>query len=145
MYLQPEKHIGEELCGRLSTVPRLATPPAMRLATLEKRFPGTCPHWFRSRGSYMFSGSWSILILSNNGDADPIPYQRTFDLTVGPQQTVWLSESQIFLLEPLCELPRQFWGFLNSRIIVTTVPVLKDYLLTRVFISPHTRQRSPLQ
>ena len=50
-----------------------------------------------------------------------------------------ISESQIFLLEPLCELPRQVWKFLNSRTIVTTVPVLKDYLLTRVFINPGGR------
>lgn len=35
----------------------------------------------------MFSGTWSIIIISNNGDADSISYERTFDLKVGPQQT----------------------------------------------------------
>jgi len=31
----------------------------------------------------MSSGAWSVLIISNNGDADPIAYERDFDLTVG--------------------------------------------------------------
>ncbi|KAI9664628.1 MAG: hypothetical protein M1821_006074 [Bathelium mastoideum] len=36
----------------------------------------------------LFSGDWSILILSNNGDnGDPIAYERDFSLSVGPQQT----------------------------------------------------------
>lgn len=35
----------------------------------------------------MTSGEWSILIISNNGDADPIDYQREFSLSVGTQAT----------------------------------------------------------
>jgi len=30
----------------------------------------------------LWSGAWSIIILSNNGDADPIAYQRDFSLEV---------------------------------------------------------------
>lgn len=33
------------------------------------------------------SGDWSLLIISNNGDGDPIAYERDFSLSVGPQQT----------------------------------------------------------
>ncbi|KAF2020698.1 hypothetical protein BU24DRAFT_445873 [Aaosphaeria arxii CBS 175.79] len=33
------------------------------------------------------SGPWSILIVSNNGDANPIAYERDFELSVGPQST----------------------------------------------------------
>jgi hypothetical protein len=33
------------------------------------------------------TGEWSIIILSNNGNGDPIAYQRDFSLTVGPQST----------------------------------------------------------
>lgn len=39
----------------------------------------------------MYSGIWSLLILSNNGNGDPIAYERDFTLTVGPQQTVTVS------------------------------------------------------
>ena len=35
----------------------------------------------------MYSGEWSLLILSNNGDCAPIDYERDFYLSVGPQQT----------------------------------------------------------
>ena len=36
----------------------------------------------------MYSGDWSVVILSNNGDTgDPIAYERDFYLDVGPQQT----------------------------------------------------------
>ncbi|OCL13893.1 hypothetical protein AOQ84DRAFT_411292 [Glonium stellatum] len=35
----------------------------------------------------LFTGPWSVLILSNNGDGDPIAYERDFSLTVGPQST----------------------------------------------------------
>lgn len=31
----------------------------------------------------MFSGLWSVLILSNNGGGEPIAYMRDFDLAVG--------------------------------------------------------------
>ena len=39
----------------------------------------------------MISGPHAILIVSNNGDAEPIAYQREFDLTVGPQATTTVS------------------------------------------------------
>lgn len=44
----------------------------------------TCEDWPKER---LYDGDWSILIISNNGDADPIAYQRDFSLTVGTQQT----------------------------------------------------------
>ncbi|KAF2001989.1 hypothetical protein P154DRAFT_463582, partial [Amniculicola lignicola CBS 123094] len=44
----------------------------------------TCP----IQKSQLYSGLWSILILSNNGDGgDPIGYERDFSLSVGPQST----------------------------------------------------------
>lgn len=44
----------------------------------------TCEDWPKDR---LYDGDWSIIIISNNGDADPIAYQRDFSLTVGTQQT----------------------------------------------------------
>ena len=41
----------------------------------------------------LMSGPHAILIISNNGDAEPIAYQREFDLTVGPQATTTVSTS----------------------------------------------------
>ncbi|KAF2812432.1 uncharacterized protein BDZ99DRAFT_383484 [Mytilinidion resinicola] len=35
----------------------------------------------------LWSGPWSILILSNNGNDAPIAYERDFELSVGPQNT----------------------------------------------------------
>ncbi|KAF2719942.1 hypothetical protein K431DRAFT_271721 [Polychaeton citri CBS 116435] len=44
-----------------------------------------CTDWPKSS---MYSGDWSILIISNNGDSpDPLANERDFYLSVGPQQT----------------------------------------------------------
>ncbi|KAL9065001.1 MAG: hypothetical protein Q9157_007631 [Trypethelium eluteriae] len=43
----------------------------------------TCP----IEKDQLYSGDWSIIILSNNGNAEPIAYERDFHLSVGPQQT----------------------------------------------------------
>ncbi|OCK73552.1 hypothetical protein K432DRAFT_312580 [Lepidopterella palustris CBS 459.81] len=47
----------------------------------------TCP----LEKSQLFSGPWSVLILSNNGNGDPIAYERDFSLDVGPQSTSTVS------------------------------------------------------
>jgi len=39
----------------------------------------------------MFSGDWSVLLISNNGDADPIAYERDFYLTVAEPSTVTIT------------------------------------------------------
>lgn len=36
----------------------------------------------------LYTGEWSLLIISNNGGCEPIAYERDFYLSVGPQQTV---------------------------------------------------------
>ncbi|KAG9550235.1 hypothetical protein KCU79_g13952, partial [Aureobasidium melanogenum] len=36
----------------------------------------------------MWSGDWSVLIISNNGDGDPIAYERDFYLSVGIPSTI---------------------------------------------------------
>jgi hypothetical protein len=41
----------------------------------------------------MVSGDWSILILSNNGDGDPIAFERDFVVTVGAQATTTTTPS----------------------------------------------------
>jgi hypothetical protein len=43
----------------------------------------TCP----MDKNQLWSGDWSVLIISNNGDADPIAYERDFYLTVGVPAT----------------------------------------------------------
>lgn len=35
----------------------------------------------------MYTGEWSVIMISNNGDAEPIAYERDFSLTVAPQST----------------------------------------------------------
>ncbi|CAK4020650.1 Hypothetical predicted protein [Lecanosticta acicola] len=44
----------------------------------------TCP----LQKDQMWSGDWSVLILSNNGDAEPIAYERDFSLIVGTPTTI---------------------------------------------------------
>ena len=39
----------------------------------------------------LFSGVWELETLSNNGDGDPIAYQREISLSVGPQVTTTVS------------------------------------------------------
>ena len=39
----------------------------------------------------LFSGDWSVLIISNNGDADAIAYERDFYLSVGVPATATVS------------------------------------------------------
>ncbi|KAF1952505.1 hypothetical protein CC80DRAFT_381895, partial [Byssothecium circinans] len=43
----------------------------------------TCPE----AKSSLTSGDYSIVIFSNNGNSDPIAFQRDFALSVGPQST----------------------------------------------------------
>ncbi|KAF2706996.1 hypothetical protein K504DRAFT_384493 [Pleomassaria siparia CBS 279.74] len=47
----------------------------------------TCPI---TKGQ-LYSGDWSVVIISNNGDAAPIAYERDFSLSVGPQSTSTVS------------------------------------------------------
>ncbi|KAK8215382.1 hypothetical protein M8818_002003 [Zalaria obscura] len=45
----------------------------------------TCP----MQKDDMWSGDWSVILISNNGDGTPIAYERDFSLTVGVPSTVW--------------------------------------------------------
>ncbi|KAF2159303.1 hypothetical protein M409DRAFT_60889 [Zasmidium cellare ATCC 36951] len=38
----------------------------------------------------LYNGNWSLLVISNNGNADPIAYQRDFSLDVGSQSTTYV-------------------------------------------------------
>lgn len=44
----------------------------------------TCSSWPKDQ---LYTGDWSLLIVSNNGDAEPIAFERDFALTVGTQVT----------------------------------------------------------
>lgn len=48
----------------------------------------TCSNWTQND---MYSGEWSLVVISNNGDADPIAFQRDFSLSVGTQQTTTIT------------------------------------------------------
>lgn len=39
----------------------------------------------------LYSGDWSLIIISNNGNCAPIAFERDFSLSVGPQSTVTVS------------------------------------------------------
>lgn len=44
----------------------------------------TCP----IEKDQMTSGEWGLIVISNNGNGDPIAYERDFYITAGPQATV---------------------------------------------------------
>ncbi|KAI4763402.1 hypothetical protein E4T52_04609 [Aureobasidium sp. EXF-3400] len=48
----------------------------------------SCSDWPQDK---LYSGDWSLVVISNNGDADPIAYQRDFSLTVGTPTTVTIT------------------------------------------------------
>jgi hypothetical protein len=48
----------------------------------------TCTDWPHDK---LYSGDWSLVVISNNGDADPIAYQRDFSLSVGTPTTVTIT------------------------------------------------------
>lgn len=52
----------------------------------------TCPLTKNS----LWSGDWSVIIISNNGDADPIAYMRDFVLSVGEPVTSTVSSVPFF-------------------------------------------------
>lgn len=45
----------------------------------------TCSQWPQNQ---LYSGEWSLIIISNNGDGNPLANMRDFSLSVGPQQTL---------------------------------------------------------
>ncbi|RMY77084.1 hypothetical protein D0863_01551 [Hortaea werneckii] len=49
-----------------------------------------CTQWPKSK---LYTGDWSLIVISNNGDGDPIAKERDFHLSVGPQQTVTVSDA----------------------------------------------------
>ncbi|KAI7393197.1 hypothetical protein KC336_g16365 [Hortaea werneckii] len=49
-----------------------------------------CTQWPKSE---LYTGDWSLIVISNNGDGDPIAKERDFHLSVGPQQTVTVSDA----------------------------------------------------
>ncbi|KAG9554199.1 hypothetical protein KCU71_g9125, partial [Aureobasidium melanogenum] len=44
----------------------------------------------------MVSGTWGLILISNNGDGDPLAAQRTFSLTVGTQATATITPTITF-------------------------------------------------
>ncbi|KAG9638739.1 hypothetical protein KCU95_g4683, partial [Aureobasidium melanogenum] len=48
----------------------------------------TCSDWPQDK---LYSGDWSLVVISNNGGGDPIAYQRDFSLTVGTPTTVTIT------------------------------------------------------
>lgn len=48
----------------------------------------TCSDWPQDK---LYSGDWSLVVISNNGDADPIAYQRDFALDVGVPSTTTIT------------------------------------------------------
>ncbi|KAK4954561.1 hypothetical protein LTR10_007994 [Elasticomyces elasticus] len=89
----------------------------------------TCADWPKNK---LYNGDWSLLIISNNGDADPIAYERDFSLSVGPQQTSTVTTTATITnqLTPVVNITQT-----STSVFTTTVP---SSTTTRQSVSPTT-------
>ncbi|KAK3621560.1 hypothetical protein LTR56_022735 [Elasticomyces elasticus] len=89
----------------------------------------TCADWPKNK---LYNGDWSLLIISNNGDADPIAYERDFSLSVGPQQTSTITTTATITnqLTPVVNITQT-----STSVFTTTVP---SSTTTRQSVSPTT-------
>jgi len=58
----------------------------------------TCSDWPKDK---LYTGDWSLLVISNNGNGDPIAYERDFHLSVGPQQTTTVTPTVTVTDQPV--------------------------------------------
>lgn len=86
----------------------------------------------------LYTGDWSILIISNNGNSTPIAYERDFFLSVGPQITVTYT--------PTVTVPVTTTSVVNSTTVVTdtSTTTLPVSTVTKPSITiSHTRTLTP--
>ncbi|KAK0879414.1 hypothetical protein LTR87_006796 [Friedmanniomyces endolithicus] len=76
----------------------------------------TCADWPKDK---LYNGSWSLLIISNNGNGSPIAYQRDFSLSVGPQHTLTVTATATITnqITPVVNVTQT-----STSIYTTTVP-----------------------
>ncbi|KAK3116912.1 hypothetical protein LTR53_002208 [Teratosphaeriaceae sp. CCFEE 6253] len=86
----------------------------------------TCADWPKNK---LFNGDWSLLIISNNGNGDPIAYERDFSLSVGPQQTTTVSTTATITnqITPVVNITQT-----STSIATTTVPSRTTTIQTSV-------------
>ena len=103
----------------------------------------TCPNTIE--GS-MQSGDWSLLIISNNGDADPIAYERDFSITVGTQATTTVTPT-VTVTDVVTAVVTQFSTQIDT-ITTTLTPktstknvlINVDFTLTKLPLLPSIQQ-----
>lgn len=75
-----------------------------------------CTQWPKNT---LTTGDWSLLIISNNGDGNPIAYERDFSLTVGPQQTLTVTPT---VTVTSISIPAVSTTTLSTSTVTTTIP-----------------------
>ncbi|KAL1303725.1 hypothetical protein AAFC00_007071 [Neodothiora populina] len=73
----------------------------------------TCP----LEKSDMTSGEYEMTIISNNGDGDPIAYQRDFEITAGVQQTVTATPTLQYNYTTTPTVTSTSWSILTSTVV----------------------------
>ncbi|KAG9519580.1 hypothetical protein KCU93_g8035, partial [Aureobasidium melanogenum] len=99
----------------------------------------TCSDWPQDK---LYSGDWSLVVISNNGDGDPIAYQRDFSLTVGTPTTVTVTPTVT-----ATDLETSVFSILSttsSTITTTLVPSTTTKQALMAFATP-TLLSHPLQ
>lgn len=84
------------------------------------------------------SGDWSLIIISNNGDACPIAYERDFSMTVGEQQTATITQTVTFdtAYTPVTSATVTSTDVITSTAQTSTITVPKTNLQPTVTIRP---------
>ncbi|KAM0716460.1 hypothetical protein Q7P37_007905 [Cladosporium fusiforme] len=87
----------------------------------------------------LWSGEWSVVIISNNGDADPIAYMRDFSLSVGvPATTIYIPTATITAtITPVVNSTSTSW----ETNIITSTKVVTSPSLTRTKTITSTPKR----
>ncbi|TKA65208.1 hypothetical protein B0A55_09011 [Friedmanniomyces simplex] len=95
----------------------------------------TCTDWPKDK---LYNGSWSLLIISNNGNGDPIAYERDFSLSVGPQQTTTVTATATITnqITPVVNVTQT-----STSTFTTTVP--SSTSTVRASVSPTTVTLAP--
>jgi hypothetical protein len=87
----------------------------------------TCNDWPQDK---LYSGDWSLVVISNNGNADPIAFQRDFALDVGTPTTLTITPTVT-----ATDLETAISSIVTTKTSVVTTTLLPKTTTKRVLVA----------
>jgi hypothetical protein len=87
----------------------------------------TCNDWPQDK---LYSGDWSLVVISNNGNADPIAFQRDFALSVGTPTTQTITPTVT-----ATDLETAISSIITTKTSVVTTTLLPKTTTKRVLVA----------